>query len=166
MNASFNANRFNSIVYVDDTTAIVTKAFAKKAVIFGSPEFQLWREYKAMFPKATMHTKSIKRNPSKRVETRNMTYKNMADYIRTMDNCKQLMAEFERVCIQSKVQTNPYRCVLAWFVQTCEGYDGYKAYFEGLTEERKKENNIFYLEPAAAPHAVKKHETDELAVNE
>ena len=77
-------NRSNSIVYVDDTTALVTKAFAKKASIFGTPEFKLWREYKAMFPQATMHTKSIKKNPDKKTN-RNMTYKNMAAYIRTQD---------------------------------------------------------------------------------
>ena len=36
------------IRYIDDTTAQVTKAFEKKACIFGTEEFKLWREYKAM----------------------------------------------------------------------------------------------------------------------
>ena len=34
------------IRYINDTTAQVTKAFEKKACIFGTEEFKLWREYK------------------------------------------------------------------------------------------------------------------------
>lgn len=52
------------IRYIDDTTAQVTKAFEKKACIFGTEEFKLWREYKAMFPNAKMVTKSINKNPN------------------------------------------------------------------------------------------------------
>ena len=147
-------NRTNSIVYVDDTTALVTKAFAKKATVFGTPEFKLWREYKAEFPQATMHTKSIKRNPNKSVDTRNMTYANMATYIRTLDGSAELMAEFELVCKRSKVQTNPYRSVLAWFVQTCEGFDSYKAYFAELNKQQRQEDNIFHLDAITTDHAV------------
>ena len=32
------------IRYINDTTAQVTKAFEKKACIFGTEEFNLWRE--------------------------------------------------------------------------------------------------------------------------
>ena len=35
------ASRSLRIVTVDDSTALVTKAFAKKAMIFGTPEFKL-----------------------------------------------------------------------------------------------------------------------------
>lgn len=146
-------NRSNSIVYVDDTTALVTKAFAKKASIFGTPEFKLWREYKAMFPQATMHTKSIKKNPDKKTN-RNMTYKNMAAYIRTQDDAKALMVQFELVVKRSKVQTNPYRCVLAWFEQTFEGYDSYKTYFAEIAKETEAEDNIYFLDDDTANEAV------------
>ena len=40
MNASNTSIRF-----IDDTHAQVTKTFQKKAVIFGTAEFKLWREY-------------------------------------------------------------------------------------------------------------------------
>ena len=44
------------IRYINDATAQVTKAFEKKACIFGTEEFKLWREYKKEFPKAKMVT--------------------------------------------------------------------------------------------------------------
>ena len=54
------------IKYVSDTEAQVTKAFEKKACIFGTEEFKLWREYKAMFPKAQMITKTIKKSETQK----------------------------------------------------------------------------------------------------
>lgn len=139
------STRNNSIVYIDDTTALVTKAFAKRANIFGTPEFKLWREYLAEFPQAKMHTKSVKRT-AQSIDTRNMTYKNMAAYIRTLDNSAKLMAEFELVCKRSKVQTNPYRSVLAWFELNLAGYDSYKSFFSDIADERAEKNNIFHLD--------------------
>ena len=142
------------IKYVNDSTALVTKAFAKRAPIFGTPEFNLWREYKAQFPNAVMHTKSIKRKPDKKVDTRNMTYKNMAEFISTQKDAKVKLAEFEFTYKRSKVQANPYRYVLAWFVQTFEGYDGYKAFFEDIAKEKSEEDNIFRLEKYITANAV------------
>ena len=142
------------IKYVNDSTALVTKAFAKRAQIFGTPEFNLWREYKAQFPNAVMHTKSIKRKPDKKVDTRNMTYKNMAKFISTQKDAKVKLAEFEFTYMRSKVQANPYRYVLAWFIQTFEGYDGYKAFFDGIAKEKSAEDNIFRIEKYITANAV------------
>ena len=86
----------NEIIYVNDTTAMVTKAFEKKACIFGTEEFKLWREYKKEFPKAKMTTKTIKKNPNKRTSTKNMTYDNMEIFISQQDNAEELMAAFKK----------------------------------------------------------------------
>ena len=69
----------------------------------------------------------------------------MAAYIRTQDNAKKLMLEFELAVKRSKVQTNPYRAVMAWFEQTFKGYDGYKEYFDSLSQEKKSKDNIYRL---------------------
>ena len=70
------------IRYIDETSAQVTKAFEKKACIFGTEEFKLWREYKKEFPNAQMVTKSINKNPNQK-NRRNMTFDNMEAYIAT-----------------------------------------------------------------------------------
>ena len=33
------------IIFINETTAQVTKDFAKKSHVFGTEEFKLWREY-------------------------------------------------------------------------------------------------------------------------
>ena len=105
----------NTIRYINEKSAQVTKAFQKNASIFGTDEFKLWREYKAMFPEAKMVTKTIKKNPNKLNITKNMTYENMAAFIREQDDAETVMAEFKKQINLSKVKANPYRAVLAWF---------------------------------------------------
>ena len=128
MNTVKSAPRF-----VNDTQVMVTKEFAKNAIIFGTAEYKLWKEIRLDCPNAEMITKTIKRNPSKKVDTRNMTYANMEAYIKQQDDAEALLAEFKKQIKMSKVQTNPYRYVLAWFMQKFQNYDSYKSYFETMT---------------------------------
>ena len=140
----------NEIIYVNDTTAMVTKAFEKKACIFGTEEFKLWREYKKEFPKAKMTTKTIKKNPNKRTSTKNMTYDNMEIFISQQDNAVTLLAEFRKQQALSKVQNDPYRLVLAWFMKKFENYDeDYKAFLEAQAKKNEKKQNL----PTATPDA-------------
>lgn len=136
--------RKNAIIYINETQAQVTKAFAKNAVIFGTDEFKLWREYRKEFPEATMVIKKINTNPNKKTN-KNLTYVNMAGYIKVQENAEELMKEFEKQISLSKVQTSPYRHVLAWFEQKFENFDSYKKYFEELKEKEEKENSMFNL---------------------
>ena len=115
-------NTTSIIRYIDEKTAQVTKAFEKKACIFGTDEFKLWREYKAIFPDAQMTTKSIKKNPDQKTR-RNMTFANMKEFIKTQPNAKELMAEYETIQKRSKIQKSPYQYVLSWFEGKFEGFN-------------------------------------------
>ena len=128
-----------AIVYVNDTTAQVTKAFQKNAVIFGTEEFKLWREYLTYFPNAKMQTKSIKKNPNKKTR-RNLTFANMVEYMKTQENCEDLLAEFETMKSRSKVQASPYQYVLSWFEAKFEGYNDLKQFMAQKEEERSNED--------------------------
>ena len=131
------------IRYIDDTTAQVTKAFEKKACIFGTEEFKRWREYKALFPKAQMVTKSIKKNPNQKTR-RNMTFKNMEEYIQTQPNAKELEEEFKTIKKRSKIQKSPYQYVLSWFEAKFEGFndlDQFMAQKEAERKAKEAENN-------------------------
>ena len=139
----------NTIRYIDEKTAQVTKAFQKNASIFGTDEFKLWREYKAMFPEAKMVTKTIKKNPNKLNITKNMTYENMAAFIREQDNAEAVMAEFKKQINLSKVKANPYRAVLAWFKQKYTNVNDYMDFFAELAAKNAEENDMFAV-PAAA----------------
>lgn len=128
-----------SIVYVNDTTAQVTKSFQKNACIFGTEEFKLWREYLTYFPNAKMQTKSIKKNPDKKTR-RNLTFANMVEYMKTQENSEDLLAEFETIKSRSKIQKSPYQYVLSWFEAKFEGYNDLKQFMAQKEEERSGED--------------------------
>ena len=135
----------NAPRFVDDTHVCVTKSFAKNARIFGTTEYKMWRAIKTDCPDAEMVTKTIKKNPDKKNDTKNMKYNHIAIYIRQKKNAETLMLEFKKQIDLSKVQTNPYRCVLAWFLQTFENYDNYKNFFEEAAKKEAQKNDIFAL---------------------
>ena len=131
--------------FVGENRVQVTREFAKNAMIFGTPEYKLWREIKADCPDAQMELKTIKKNSNKRNDTKNMTYERMAIYIREQDNAATLMVEFKKQIAISKVQTNPYRSVLAWFIQKFEGYDSYKSFFAAEAEKKAEAEDLFAI---------------------
>ena len=144
------------IRYIDETSAQVTKAFEKKACIFGTEEFKLWREYKKEFPKAKMVTKSIKKTPDQK-NRRNMTFENMEAYIATQPDAKALKKEFETIKQRSQIQKSPYQYVLSWFEAKFEGYNDLKQFMAEKETERKAKE----AEKAAEKAAAEADETDE-----
>ena len=144
----------NAIRYINDTTAQVTKAFEKKACVFGTEEFKLWREYKAMFPKAQMVTKKIKKSENQK-KRRNRTYENMEEYIKTLAD-EAIEAEFKTIKKRSKIQTSPYQFVLDWFEERFKGYDDMEAFMSQKEEERKQKEEEAAAEKAPQAAADKK----------
>lgn len=135
------------IIEKNDNAVIaqVTKSFEKRARIYNTEEYKLWRAFEQENPNAIMTTKNIKKNPDKKT-TKNLTYENMKLFISAQPKAEERMKEFERQLKISKVQKNPYRAVLAWFLKEFEDYDSYKKFFEEL---KKKEA----VERAAAEKA-------------
>ena len=144
------------IRYIDDNTAQVTKAFEKKACIFGTEEFKLWREYKKEFPEAKMVTKTIKKNEDQK-RRRNKTFENMEAYIATQPNAEDLKKEFETIKQRSQIQKSPYQYVLSWFEAKFEGYNDLKQFMAEKEAERKAKE----AEKAAEKAAAEADETDE-----
>ena len=150
MNATMKKTMKNAPRFIDDNHVLVTKMFAKNARIFGTPEYKMWKEIRLDCPNAEMVTKTIKKNPNKKVDTKNMTYENMALFIREQENAATLIVEFKKQISLSKVQTNPYRFVLAWFLKQFSGYDAYKAYFAEVAQEAAAKADIFTLVKTSA----------------
>ena len=127
-----------AIRYIDDTHARVTKAFEKKACVFGTEEFNQWRDYKAIFPDAMMINKSIKKNPNQKTR-RNMTYDNMKAYINTLteEEAKKVLVEFDIIQKRAKIQKSPYQYVLSWFEAKFEGFNDLTQFMNQKEAERK-----------------------------
>ena len=120
----------NTIIILDATQAQVTKAFAKQARIFGTPEYREWRAFLAENPGTEMVTKTIKKAKDKKNDAKNRTYEKMAEYISLQENAVELMKEFEKQKNLAVVKKSQYRAVLNWFLAT----------FPELKEEDKKED--------------------------
>lgn len=146
-----------AIIYVDENTARVTKTFMKRANIFGTDEFKLWREYKVAFPNAKMTTKDIKKNPDKKT-TRNLTYANMKEFLSTLPDGDILCKELEIIKKRSLVQKSPYHYVLDWFSETVEGYDDFKKF-----AAQKEAENTQTETKTATKEAEKKQSETEIA---
>ena len=127
----------NQILVTPQGNGKVTKAFAKQASIFGTTEFKQWREFLSEFPNAKMIIKTPKKNSNRKTYS-NMTYENMRNYISVQENAEELAKEFEKNLVLSKMQTNPYLFMIAWFEQKFENYDDYKKHFQKQKEENKK----------------------------
>ena len=117
--------------------------------IFGTEEFKLWREYKAMFPNAKMVTKSINKNPNQK-NRRNMTFENMKAYIATQPNAKELRKEFDTMKERSKIQKSPYQYMLSWFEAKFDGYNDLDQFMAEKEAERKAKEAEKAAEKAAA----------------
>lgn len=131
----------NTIIILDATKAQVTKAFAKQARIFGTPEYREWRAFLAENPGTEMVTKTIKKAKDKKNDAKNRTYEKMAEYISLQENGDELMKEFEAQKKLSIVQKSPYRFVLNWFLDT------FSELKEG--EDKKDEDKATAAEEAA-----------------
>lgn len=131
-------NKTNAVKILDNGNALVTKAFAKQARIFGTPEYKKWKEIKADLPDAQMVTKKIKKNPDKKTN-RNMTYENMELFIRQQENAEELLKEFERQKLLSKVTPAPYNVVLKWFENTFKDSADYQSLFADMSAEKEKQ---------------------------
>ena len=138
----------NTIRIIDENNIQVTKAFAKQARIFGTPEYKKWKEIKADLPEAIMVTKKIKKNPDKKTN-RNKTYENMELFIKQQKNAEELLKEFERQKKLSKIMPYPYAAVLEWFENTFKNPDEYQPLFAEMSAEKEKqktENTGFIIE--------------------
>ena len=96
-----------------NNNGLVSKEFAEKTRVFGSPEFKAWREFLEVFPNAKMVIDKKKANDK-------LTYEKMQLYINLEKS--ELLEEYKRIKEVSKVQKSPYNYVLKWFKKYCSNY--------------------------------------------
>lgn len=130
----------NTIRFISENKAQVSKTFMKNSKIYGTPEYRLMREFKAENPNCEVVVKTIKKNPNKKTN-KNLTYENMEIFINEQENAEILKSEFEKVKKMSKVQKSPYDYVLEWFKNKFKNYKSYETFFKNTEEQKKAEEN-------------------------
>ena len=124
-----------SIKFTSENKAVVTKMFMKKAMIFGTDEYRLLKEFKKENPNVEVTTKNIKKNPNKQ-SYKNLTYTNMRKYISTLENSEVELSAFETQIKRSSICKSPYKTVMNWFINRYRNTDEmFDAFF--LDKEEK-----------------------------
>ena len=108
--------RKNQIILTNDKNGLVTKAFAKQARIFGTPEYRMWQVFLKDFPNAKMVVKKAKRKSTQNRFT-NLTYENMIEHISGLENADELLIEFNKIKAIAKFKGNPHYYVKKWFIE-------------------------------------------------
>ena len=82
-----------------------------------------------------MVVKTIRKNPNKKTR-RNMTYANMEEFIKTLNNSEAFLAQFGLIRQRSQIQKSPYQYVLNWFEATFADEIALKDFMEQKDEAR------------------------------
>ena len=120
MNARTTKTTITGYTYdaLNDTLTI-TEAFAKRASVLHSAEYELIREFRATHPGRPINLadkKSTNNRPLK------LSFKQMGEFIAKCRDAKERTARFEQVKALSKVQPSPYAYVKTWFLDNYANY--------------------------------------------
>ena len=106
------------IDYINETVTL-SAAFLHKASKLGTTEYKEMLELRRNLPGFQFQKAEAAKKTSNK--NKNLTYKNMREYIVTIAESKEasaaLLDEMKKVEALSKVQTNPYKYVQAWFLK-------------------------------------------------
>lgn len=115
-------NNRNTTGYTYDVltdSLIITDAFAKRAAILHSTEYNIIQEFRATHPGRPIvpaEKKAATNRPLK------LSFKQMGDFIAKCRNAEERKARFEQVKALSKVQPSPYAYVKTWFLNNYANY--------------------------------------------
>ena len=72
----------------------------------------------------------------------------LPDKIKLVQSKTTMVTEdnLEKTIRMSKIQSNPYRAVLAWFLQEFKDYDSYKKFFKDLEKQKDSETKDVNIE--------------------
>ena len=154
-------------VNMNNNTIIITSAFAKKAEIFGTPEFrQLMeakrelkeytdKEFTVEIVKKAKKSASLDEPKEKKIRP---SYKMMSDFIKAIDDEKGTQLEaFKKQRDMVRFGTTKYNGTLAWFLNEYANNDKYagsfKSFYEMVEatkseEESTEENNTVEFKQA------------------
>lgn len=99
----------------EDRTILVSKAFLKRADLFGTDEFKLLEEARSAYPDFKVVPRSIAKSDKVRPHLR-LSYERMEKYISTHDHAKERMREYEEIRFKAECQSKTFSKVVEWFM--------------------------------------------------
>ena len=132
-----------------NNTVTISASFAKKASQVGSAEYDIMLKLRKDYP-------NLKVVKEEKTAKKQLTYKEMAEFISLHRNKDELMKAFESAKTLSKFHSMPFTFVKAWFEKTFP-------YFKDGSYEMDSEGFIVEVKPKSSELKVVKEDTEETA---
>lgn len=100
-------------------TLTITEAFAKRASVLHSAEYEIIREFRATHPGRPINLADKKTSNNHPLK---LSFKQMGEFIAKCRDAEARTARFEQVKALSKVQPSPYAYVKTWFLDNYANY--------------------------------------------
>ena len=97
----------------------ITEAFAKRASVLHSAEYEIIREFRATHPGRPINLADKKASNNRPLK---LSFKQMGEFIAKCRDAEARTARFEQVKALSKVQPSPYAYVKTWFLDNYANY--------------------------------------------
>ena len=117
----------NVFVNVENETLVVSKAFYKRACVFGTSEYYELRQARSENEGFTVGFKT-----SDKKTYHGLSFEKMAEYIKTQPNSEEHLMEFEVVKRIAEIKGSKYPLTKKWFLLT---YPEYKENEVSKTEQ-------------------------------
>lgn len=111
MKAIKNPIRFNR----QDKKILVSKAFLKRANVFGTEEFGMLENARSAYPDFQVVPRSITKSKTVRPHLK-LSYAYMERYIVTHEKAKERMEEYKKIRFKADCQSKAFSKVKEWFV--------------------------------------------------
>ncbi len=106
-------------VLFDTKTIVISSAFHKKALVYGTPEYDQLQNVRRDYPDFVLTVRQFKKN-SKQEHYRGLTYDYMREHISKVEgsNAPAVLADFEALVDVSKCHSTSkrYPTIKAWFL--------------------------------------------------
>ena len=98
-----------------DKTILVSKAFLKRANLFGTEESKMLEDARSAYPNFKVVPRSITKSKTVRPHLK-LSYAYMEKYISIHDNAAERMKEYEEIRFKADCQSKTFSKVKEWFV--------------------------------------------------
>ena len=119
MNARTNKTTTGYTYDALEDTLIITEAFAKRASVMHSAEYEIILEFRATHPGRPINLADKKTSNNRPLK---LSFKQMGEFIAKCRDAEARTARFEQIKALSKVQPSPYAYVKTWFLDNYANY--------------------------------------------
>ena len=106
----------NVIINFGENKIVMSAAFAKKAQIAGSAEYNELQQYRRDYPTFTVTVRAIRKNSSKECY-RGLTYQYMEEYIRSHEGEAEARKEYTELKTLAACHSIRYPVIKQWFLK-------------------------------------------------